>query len=102
MRRNIRKVSSRRTNNRKLYESIMKDVSKTIKRRLNENRDFDDIQGDLFKVDIYIDSEVDDEYMYVDITPTPDKSGKLETIHFEGYDDDLAYNIGHYIIDQYF
>jgi len=30
-------------NNRKLYESIMKDVSKTIKKRLNENRDFDSI-----------------------------------------------------------
>jgi len=56
----------------------------------------------LFKVDIYIDSEVDDEYMYVDITPTPDKTGRLETIHFEGYDDDLAEKIGQYIIGLYF
>ena len=91
-----------RTNKRRLYESIMKDVSKTVKKRLNENRDFDSIQGDLFKIDIYIDSEVDDEYMYVDITPDPDKSGRLETIHFEGYDDDLAEKIGQYIIGLYF
>jgi hypothetical protein len=32
-----------KTNKRKLYESIMKDVSKTVKKRLNENRDFDSI-----------------------------------------------------------
>ena len=80
----------------------MKDVSKTVKKRLNENRDFDSIQGDLFKIDIYIDSEVDDEYMYADITPTPDETGRLETIHFEGYDDDLAEKIGQYIIGLYF
>jgi hypothetical protein len=56
----------------------------------------------LFKIDIYIDSEVDDEYMYADITPTPDETGRLETIHFEGYDDDLAEKIGQYIIGLYF
>ena len=30
-----------RTNKRRLYESIMKDVSKTVKKRLNESFEFD-------------------------------------------------------------
>ena len=36
MRRNLRRVSSKSTNNRRLYESIMRDVAKTVKRHLNE------------------------------------------------------------------
>ena len=34
-----------RTNKKRLYESIMKDVSKTIKKKLNENTTYSRIQN---------------------------------------------------------
>ena len=37
----------RKRNNKKLYESIMRDVAKTVKRHLNENIDIDDILTDI-------------------------------------------------------
>ena len=39
IRRNLRNSVSSRNSNRRLYESIMKDVAKTVKNRLNENEE---------------------------------------------------------------
>lgn len=44
-------------NNRKLYESIMKDVSKVVKRKLNESYSEDDLFDALNYVMKYIDKE---------------------------------------------
>lgn len=59
MRRNIKKVSSKRTNKR-LYESIMKDISRKVKKHLNENMDpaAEDI------IDIIIDCLSDQGILY--------------------------------------
>ena len=88
-----------KTNKRRLYESIMKDVSKTIKRNLNEDTYFSDVQGDEFKIDVYVD---EDECYYADITTGIPTSGEVETTSFSNYDKQaLAEEIGEFIIDLY-
>ena len=47
IRKNLRSKVSSRKSNRRLYESIMRDVAKTVKRHLNENIDIDDILTDI-------------------------------------------------------
>ena len=87
-------------NKRKLYESIMKDVSKTVKRNLNETADFSDVQGEEFKINIYTDEE---GFYYADITTENLRTGEVETTHYKSYDyNDIAEKIGQYIIGLYF
>ena len=46
-----------KTNKRKLYESIMKDVSKTVKKRLNESFEFDRDRF-LDNIELYDDNDI--------------------------------------------
>ena len=87
-------------NKKQLYESIMRNVSKSVKKHLNENIDFDSVQGEYFKIDIYVD---DDDIYNADITTEDPVTGDVITQNFSYGDlDDLAEEIGKYIIDFYF
>ena len=46
--RNLRNRVSSRNSNRKLYESIIRDVAKTVKKRLNESNDYQEIDDNMF------------------------------------------------------
>ena len=46
--RNLRNRVSSRNSNRKLYESIIRDVAKTVKKRLNESDDYQELDDDMF------------------------------------------------------
>ncbi len=89
----------RKRNNKRLYESIMKDVAKTIKRNLNEsNIDLENTLTESFKFLIgkKIALNIDKDFLQEHVKPITSSIGGLVQ---EAYDKVLCLYAEHYIIN---